>query len=141
MLPPRYVEYRSGPRDTGKCPGFCSAVTSTGGCITTLKDENYETIINFDGSGNVLWSRSFGDAMYRWTKAIKADNLGNFYVMGTYGNMGATFFQKIDAGGNIVWAKNLSGSASFEDAYVTASNEFYLLRETSSLQIMKVGAG
>ena len=96
----------AGPRDDGKCPGFCTEVTQSGGCITTLKDDSFETIINFAPDGTMLWSRSFGDFSYRWTKSIKADNLGNFYIMGTYGNGGATFVQKMDANGNFIYAKN-----------------------------------
>jgi hypothetical protein len=129
----------TGPRDTGKCPGFCSAVTQDGGCITTLKDENYETLILMDPSGNKTWSRSFGDASYRWTRSIKADNLGNFYIMGTYGNIGATFIQKVDANGNIIYAKNLSETTCYFDSYLSATNEFYIITETPSVKLTKVG--
>ncbi|MFL5764515.1 MAG: T9SS type A sorting domain-containing protein [Bacteroidia bacterium] len=130
----------TGPRDTGKCPGFCCAVTQSEGCITTLKDDSYETIINMDGNGNVLWSRSFGDAMYRWTKSIKPDNLGNYYIMGTYGSGGTTYIQKIDANGNFIFAKEISGTTSYMDAYLTASNDFYLLVQSPSFHLAKVGA-
>ncbi|HEY0030075.1 MAG TPA: T9SS type A sorting domain-containing protein [Bacteroidia bacterium] len=130
----------TGPRDTGKCPGFCSAVTLSGGCITTLKDENYETIINLDPNGNLVWSRSFGDALYRWTKAIKADNLGNFFIMGTYGNVGSTYVQKMDASGNLVYGQNISGGVCYQDAYVNASNEFFIISQSPSMQLSKIGA-
>jgi hypothetical protein len=130
----------TGPRDSGKCPGFCSTVTQSEGCITTLKDENYETLINMDANGNKVWSKSFGDALYRWTRSIKADNLGNFYVMGTYGNNGATYIQKLDANGNLIYGKDISASTTYLDAYVTASNDFYLLTESPVLQLTKIGA-
>lgn len=130
----------AGPRDDGKCPGFCTEVTQSGGCITTLKDSSYETIINFAPDGTILWSRSFGDFSYRWTKSIKADNLGNFYIMGTYGNAGATFVQKMDANGNFIYAKNISGTVTYIDAFVTNSNELILISETPSYKITKMGA-
>ncbi len=129
----------AGPRDDGKCPGFCTEVTLSGGCITTLKDENYETIVNLAADGSLNWSRSYVDLLYRWTKSIKADNLGNFYVMGTYGTGGATFVQKIDANGNFIYAKNISGTTSYTDAYVTNSDEFILLSEYPSYKLTKMG--
>ncbi|HLC83692.1 MAG TPA: T9SS type A sorting domain-containing protein [Bacteroidia bacterium] len=130
----------AGPRDDGKCPGFCSEVTLSGGCISTLKDESFETIINLAPDGSLLWSRSFGDFMYRWTKSIKADNLGNFYIMGTYSAPGATFVQKMDANGNFIYAKNISGTTSYDDAYVTNSNELILLSKSPSFKLTKFGA-
>ena len=130
----------AGPRDDGKCPGFCSEVTLSGGCISTLKDENFETIINLAPDGSLIWSRSYTDMSYRWTKSIKKDNLGNFYILGTYGTGGATFVQKIDANGNFIYAKNLSGTTSYHDAIVTNSNEFILLSTTPSYKLTKLGA-
>lgn len=130
----------TGPRDTGKCPGFSTAVTLSGGTVTTMKDDSYETIVNLDPNGDLVWSRSFGDASYRWTKTIRADNLGNFYIMGTYGNVGSTFIQKMDANGNLVYGKNISGSISYEDAFVTAANDFFILSQHPSMQLSKVGA-
>lgn len=129
----------AGPRDDGKCPGFCSEVTMSGGCISTLKDENYETIINLGSDGSLIWSRSFGDAAYRWTKSIKADNLGNFYIMGTYGTGGSTFIQKMDANGNFIYAKEISSTTSYQDAYVTSTNEFILLAQYPNYKLSKVG--
>lgn len=129
----------AGPRDDGKCPGFCSEVTMSGGCISTLKDESFETIINLAPDGSLLWSRSYGDFSYRWTKSIKADNLGNFYIMGTYGNVGATFVQKMDANGNFIYAKEISGTTSYNDAYVTNANELILLCKGPSFKLTKMG--
>lgn len=130
----------AGPRDDGKSPGFCSEVTLSGGCISTMKDESFETIINLAPDGSLVWSRSFGDMSYRWTKSIKADNLGNFYIMGTYSDAGATFVQKMDANGNFIYAKNISGTTSYDDAYVTNSNELVLLSKSPSLKLTKFGA-
>ncbi len=129
----------AGPRDDGKCPGFCSEVTLSGGCISTLKDESFETIINLAPDGSLVWSRSFGDFMYRWTKSIKADNLGNFYIMGSYGGIGQTFVQKMDANGNFIYAKDISGGTSYDDAFVTNSNELILLSKSPSLKLTKFG--
>ena len=130
----------AGPRDAGKCPGFCSEVTLSGGCISTLKDDSFETIINLAPDGSLVWSRSFGDFMYRWTKSITADNLGNFYIMGSYGGIGQTFVQKMDANGNFIYAKNISGTTSYDDAIVTNSNELILLSKSPSLKLTKFGA-
>ncbi len=130
----------AGPRDTGKCPGFCTEVTASGGCISTLKDDSFETIINFAPDGTLIWSRSFGDFSYRWTRSIKEDNLGNFYIMGTYGSTGGTFVQKMDANGNFIYAKNLSGAITYVDATVTSSNELIILAKTPNYKITKMGA-
>ncbi len=130
----------AGPRDDGKCPGFCSEVTMSGGCISTLKDESFETIINLAPDGSLLWSRSFGDFSYRWTKSIKKDNLGNFYIMGTYSNAGATFVQKMDANGNFIYAKNMSGITSYDDMFVTNSNELILVCKSPSFKLTKMSA-
>ena len=79
------------------------------------KDGNYETIINLASDGSLIWSKSYVDFTYRWTRSIKADNLGNFYIMGTYESFGpspsvpaSTFIQKIDANGNFIFANNVT---------------------------------
>lgn len=129
----------AGPRDDGKCPSFCTEVTSSGGCITTLKDNSYETLIQLAPDGSLIWSRSFGDLQYRWTKCIKQDNLGNFFVMGTFGSGGATFYQKLDSNGNLLWAKTISSTTTYQDAYVTNSNELIIASISPSLKFSKIG--
>ncbi len=132
-----------GPTTTEKSPGFCTAITPGGGCVSTLKDENYLCVVNLAPDGTVIWSRSYVDhGSYRWPRCIRADNLGNFYVLGTLGGYTDAFISKIDSNGNFVYAKRLfsSGlpSAKYIDSYLSTTNELYILAKKPQTVITKV---
>ncbi len=82
-----------------------------------------------DAEGNFLWARSFGSTEDDRSVAIAVDDLGNVYTAGMFRGSGdfdpgagtatltATgsadiFIQKLDPGGNFVWAKSFGGSAA-----------------------------
>lgn len=114
-----------------KSPGFCTAITATGGCISTLKDNQYECVVNLAPDGTLLWSRTFVDYItYRWPRSIKMDSDGNYLILGMigYGGVSATStFHKIDTNGNILFAKYFDDTPanqfSYTDFMILPNNE------------------
>ncbi|MCH8902581.1 MAG: SBBP repeat-containing protein [Bacteroidetes bacterium] len=81
-----------------------------------------------DAGGNFMWATSTGGTGYDYGYSIITDASSNVYITGSYDgtvdfNPGAgtfnlasigladVFIQKLDAGGNFVWAKSVGGSS------------------------------
>ncbi len=82
----------------------------------------------YDATGNILWTRQFGNSTGDVAYSVAADGLGNVYVAGhTQGTLpGQTsagssdaFVRKYDATGNELWARQF-GSSSGDIAYGVA---------------------
>ncbi|HKO52281.1 MAG TPA: SBBP repeat-containing protein [Polyangiaceae bacterium] len=87
----------------------------------------------FDVSGNVLWTQQFGSDAGDAANAIAADLAGNIYVAGSsFGSMAGTiagegpnvggrncFIRKLDAKGNLLWARQF-GSSGEDVVYAVA---------------------
>lgn len=79
------------------------------------------SVIKFDGSGAMLWSRFIGTWEHSFVSGLSADPLGNAYVSGdTSLNLGAVnagghdaFLRKYDAAGNALWTYQL-GTDDFD---------------------------
>ncbi len=81
-------------------------------------------IAKYDDSGNLIWVRSAGGTGYDNATGITVDNGGNIYIAGNYENsitLGSlnlsssnlyheSFYAKYDGGGNVVWAKSVTGN-------------------------------
>jgi len=108
----------------GNFNGVCLTFdTATIGSVNS----SYIIIAKFDSSGNLLWqqyasdSGTYGIAL----KALATDNYGNCYATGYFGAPQAVFgsyslttaqtksifLVKYDAGGNVIWAENSTGTA------------------------------
>ena len=88
--------------------------------------ENIFTV-KYDPSGNVLWAKSGGGALFDFPEGVKADHSGNIYISGgffsdsisfdghvlyNYGPTDTTcdgFVVKYDANGNFVWGRSFGG--------------------------------
>lgn len=113
----------------GKCPGFRTTITDDGDIINTLKDESYECVTKLDPNGQLIWSKSFNDGAYRWPEFIKSFSDNSMLIAGNNSNTGA-YFQKLDANGNIIMAKDLTGH--IYGVQIMDNGDFYLIAATGS---------
>ena len=84
-------------------------------------------IQKLDANGNLIWAKSTGGSSYEQAVSITTDALGNVYTTGSFFDTvdfdpdtitlnlisaGATdiFIQKLNANGNLLWAKSMGGS-------------------------------
>lgn len=83
-------------------------------------------VVKFDANGNVIWANRAGGTGPDECRSLATDANGNVYITGDFEsgtiNFGGTtvtnfgifqdiFIVKYDAGGNVIWAKNGSGSS------------------------------
>lgn len=116
-------------------------------------------VFKTDNQGNEIWSFRIGK-LGGSTKCadVVADNLGNYYVIGTFqgnsefqGNSGTStalsstsaswdaFLAKYDSGGNLLWVESLgnTGTESFESVHVS-SNAVFVSGSFNSLNLLGV---
>ncbi|HIA11201.1 MAG TPA: T9SS type A sorting domain-containing protein [Flavobacteriales bacterium] len=84
-------------------------------------------IQKLDANGNLIWAKSMGGTSEDFGHAITTDALGNVYTTGWFsaivdfdpgtGTLNLTtagiydiFIQKLDANGNLIWAKSMGGT-------------------------------
>lgn len=102
----------------------------TFGSVTLTNTGSYDMfLVKYDTSGNVLWAKSVGGAAYSscWPNSVTTDASGNVLVAGYFSDStiifgsdtltststgGSLFLAKYDTAGNVLWAKNASGSAN-----------------------------
>ncbi len=88
-------------------------------------------VSKLDASGNFIWAKQIGGASYDIGNSLVLDNLSNIYITGYFYNtvdfdpgpststlaaigQGDIFISKLDASGNLIWAKQMGGS-SFDE--------------------------
>lgn len=86
-------------------------------------------IAKFNASGDQLWAKAIGGSAYDYGNGVATDNAGNVYITGNFSGTvdfdpgtGVTnltslgqsdiFIAKLDASGDLVWAKNIGGVSS-----------------------------
>ncbi len=88
-------------------------------------------ILKLDANGNFAWVKTIGALGADRSVDIKIDNAGNIYTTGYFSNTvdfdpspatytlanGGTFVIKMDAVGNLVWAKNSGSAPAIEQVY------------------------
>lgn len=102
-------------------------------------------VSKLDANGNFIWGKGMGGLDYEEAKAIAVDAFGNVYTTGYFqnvsdfdpgvgtftldatGNFDEVFISKLDASGNFVWAKQLSGGGNDNSHSITtdALNNVY----------------
>lgn len=94
-------------------------------------------ICKYNGSGDLIWAKSYSGPEDESISDIVLDETGNTYVLGSFSgtvdfdpgagtaNMTsahvAGFVSKLDTAGNFVWAKQLSGTGNFLSASMALS--------------------
>lgn len=96
-------------------PGAGTAILTSNGAEDIF-------VVKLDASGHFIWARSFGSPVYDESQAIGVDDAGNVYITGyfnetadfdpgpgtfelTSAGFNDNFVVKLDAAGNLVWAK------------------------------------
>jgi hypothetical protein len=115
--------------------GFFHDSVDFGGEMKLVSAGNRDAfVVKLDASGQVLWSRSFGDADGQWARSVAVDGAGNVVITGSFSgaiDFGAGalvapdslllgFVAKLDPAGNHLWSKAFgdgSGMASFVAAF------------------------
>ena len=131
---------------TGQFWGTADFDPGPGITSLTSVDINDVFVHKLDASGSFVWARSFGGSLNDVGSAIAVDDLGNVYTTGYFQgtvdfNPGAgtsnltslgglnIFIHKLDASGNFVWVKSISGSSFSHSIAVDTSGNVYTTGE------------
>lgn len=93
-------------------------------------------ISKLDPNGNLLWAKNIGNSQSQYANAISIDKFGDIYCTGYFAgptdfdpgastytlNGSGTFILKLDASGNFIWAKNITGSSVNVGYSITTDN-------------------
>lgn len=96
-------------------------------------------IQKLDAAGNLVWAKTFGSINTDYGRSIKVDAAGNVYTTGYFeltvdfdpgaGTTNLTsvggadvFVQKLDASGNLIWAKTFGGATLDEGYSISVDN-------------------
>jgi hypothetical protein len=92
-------------------------------------------VLKLDGSGNVVWQKTYGGSYADWAYAIAPTSDGGYVVAGNTVSFGAgssdAWVLKLDGRGNVVWQKTYGGSKAdsasaiaptFDGGYVVAGS-------------------
>jgi len=143
---------------TGAIQGTCDFDPGPGthDISSTAANSTIVFIMKLDANGDFVWAHGLTDptgTLPDTGKAIEIGTDGNLYLTGMYGgtvdfdpgagtfnmthaNTLALFIQKLDANGNFIWAKGLTGSIQSEEVNalaVDASGDFYMTGMFSDL--------
>ncbi|WZI67215.1 MAG: SBBP repeat-containing protein [Gloeotrichia echinulata CP02] len=113
--------------------GTFSGTASFGSTTLTSAGDSDAFITKLDSSGNFLWAQKLGGTFADSGFGITVDGAGNTYVSGVFrdiASFGSTsltsagnsdaFVAKLDANGNVVWAKKFGGSGIDEGTGIVA---------------------
>ncbi len=123
---------------------------STGESLLTSSGASDMFISKFDATGGLVWARAYGATSNEWGKEITVDEFGAIFVAGIFEgtedfdpgagtinliNAGLfdVFITRLDAEGNIVWAKAFGGTGN-DLVYGFALDSFGNLYTTGSFQ-------
>lgn len=137
--------------------GFYSPTITFG--TTTLNNLGWGTIflVKYDAMGNLLWARNAGaNGSLCIPNSVATDKLGNCYITGTFDYSSITlgsitlinttpfsgsldlFLAKYDSNGNVLWAKNPSGTLNETGRSVSTDtlNNIYLSGDFKSPKLI-----
>lgn len=133
-----------------------------GAGVTTLTSNGQTDIFvtKFDANGDQLWASSFGGSQFDFGYDIVADDLGNVYFTGSFSgtvdfdpsastenltsiSQSDIFITKLNAAGDLVWAKNIGGASTSEGRAlaINTPTSIYLTGKFSGTVDFDPGAG
>jgi hypothetical protein len=110
--------------------GYFDSPVISFGSFTLTNGGNYDMfLVKYDPNGNVLWARKAGDSGNDYGYSAKTDNSGNCYLAGSFSSSSIVFgtftltnsgvcdsyLTKYDTNGNVLWARNPTGSGGDEN--------------------------
>lgn len=128
--------------------GDFDSPTLTFGNSTLVNAGNQDVFLaKFDSDGNPLWAKSFGSDKYDYGTTLTVDNSGNVFIGGQFfsstinfdsyvlTNVEASlpnidhdvFYAKLDASGNVLWAKSNGGTGYDELVCMTTDSNGNLI--------------
>ena len=97
-------------------------------------------VLKLDGSGNVVWQKTYGGSAYDWASSIMETPDGGYVVAGithSFGN-GGLWVLKLNSNGHVVWQK-VYGVASATSLQVTTNGGIILAGGMSLLKLDENG--
>ena len=118
---------------TGDDYGYAIAQTSDGGYALVGSTTSYGAgntdiwLVKTDGSGNFLWSKTFGGAAAENAYCIVQSSDGGFAIGGVTSSSGAgssdVYVIKTDTAGTVQWSKTYGGSAGDYGLHIDQTSE------------------
>ncbi|RRQ49941.1 hypothetical protein DZC72_04980 [Maribacter algicola] len=125
---------------------------STDGDITASKGESDFWLVKVDGSGNLIWERTFGGSRFDAAQAVVSSKDGGYYVVGNSkssdqdvsSNNGENdiWMLKTDDKGNLLWQGSFGGS-QIDFGYDVVEGEdgsVLLIGESQSVDFQGLGS-
>jgi hypothetical protein len=125
---------------------------STDGDITDSKGESDFWLVKVDGSGNLIWERTFGGSRFDAAQAVVSSKDGGYYVVGNskssdgdvFSNNGENdiWMLKTDDKGNLLWQGSFGGS-QIDFGYDVVEGEdgsVLLIGESQSVDFQGLGS-
>ncbi len=107
--------------------GYYSTSCSFSGILSITNNGSEDAFLaKYGPLGNIIWVRSIGGSGYDWANGVAVDGSGNVLLTGTFASssisIGSTvltntggydvFVAKYDSAGNVLWARNPTGTSS-----------------------------
>jgi hypothetical protein len=95
-----------------------SGYVIAGYTYSSVETRNDALLIKTDRSGNILWSRSYGDTLYELASSVQQTPDGGYVLTGYKGSSGVgnrqVYIVKTDADGDTIWTKTYGGPSMDE---------------------------
>jgi uncharacterized delta-60 repeat protein len=110
------------------------AVASDGSVYVTGFSGNDAFLLKFDGSGTLLWQKTWGGQQTDFAEGVATAPDGSVYVTGATDGFGDAFLVRFSPEGGLVWQKTWGGLGLdyAHDVAVAADGSIYIGGETNS---------
>jgi hypothetical protein len=121
--------------------GYSVRQTEDGGYIvagysTSFGNDYQVYLIKTDGTGDTLWTRTYGGANSELSYSIQQTSDGGYIIAGwtsSFGNASQVYLIKTDASGDTLWTRTYGGAATDYGYFVQQTSELgYIIAGTTS---------